>query len=204
MVVGKFCPLHKGHELLIKTAIEACEHVVVISYAKPGYERCDRTQRDHWLKERFPNISQCVIDDAWLQAQADEGRALRYRQVPHDDEPEHTHRVFTAWVCHELMGQTVDAVFTSEDYGDGFAEVLTGYFREHAGQSNAVTHICVDKARLNIPISGTQIRKNPFKYRSYLSDQVYASFVDRVVIYGAESTGKTTLCTALAKRLDTL
>ena len=40
LIVGKFCPLHKGHELLIKTAIAACESVVVISYAKPSYTRC--------------------------------------------------------------------------------------------------------------------------------------------------------------------
>jgi len=102
------------------------------------------------------------------------------------------------------MGQTVDAVFTSEDYGDGFAEVLTDYFRDHAGQSHPVKHVCVDKARVSVPISGTQIRKDPFKYRSYFSDEVYASFIDRIVIYGAESTGKTTLCAALADRLATL
>ena len=203
LVVGKFCPLHKGHELLIQTALESCEQVVVISYAKPGYERCERSNRDRWLSELFPSVAHLVIDDAWLKAQMDQGRALRYTQVPHDDEPELTHRTFTAWVCHELMEQTVDAVFTSEDYGDGFAEVLTEYFHDHAGQSEPVTHVCVDKARVSIPISGTQIRGKPFNHQAYISPEVYASFVDRVVIYGAESTGKTTLCAALADRLAT-
>lgn len=203
LIVGKFCPLHKGHELLIKAAIAACEQVVVISYAKPGYDRCDRGHRDRWLSELFPSIAHLVIDDAWLKGQADQGRTLRYTQVPHDDEPELTHRTFTAWVCHELMEKTVDAVFTSEDYGDGFAEVLSEYFSEHAGQSEPVTHVCVDKARVSIPISGTEVRADPFKHRGYLSSEVYASFVDRIVIYGAESTGKTTLCEALADRLTT-
>ena len=203
LVVGKFCPLHTGHELLIKTAIAACEEVVVISYAKPGYDRCERSQRATWLTEVFPSVMHIVIDDAWLNAQANEGRKLRYTQVPHDDEPELTHRTFTAWACHELLGKTVDAVFTSEDYGDGFAEVLTEYFHDHAGQTQPVTHVCVDKSRVSIPISGTQIRADPFKHRTYLSPEVYASFVDRIVIYGAESTGKTTLCEALADRLAT-
>lgn len=203
LVVGKFCPLHKGHELLIETALEACEQLVVVSYAKPGYERCGRINRDRWLNEIFPTVTHLVIDDAWLQAQASQGRVLRFTEIPHDDEPEYTHRIFTAWACHELLGQTGDAVFTSEDYGDGFAKVLTEYFREYADQSKPVTHVCVDKSRARIPISGTEIRYNPFKYRAHLSVQVYADFVDRIVIYGGESTGKTTLCEALAKRLNT-
>ena len=204
LIVGKFCPLHKGHELLIKTAIAACETVIVISYAKPGYDRCGRENRESWLGALFPSVLHLVIDDAWLTDQAAQGRPLRFTEVPHDDQPELTHRMFTAWACHELLGQTVNAVFTSEDYGDGFADVLTEYFREHAGQTQPVEHVCVDKARINLPISGTQIRKDPFKYRGYLSDPIYSAFVDRVVIYGGESTGKTTLCEALAKRLGTV
>jgi len=203
LVVGKFCPLHKGHELLINTAIEACEQVVVISYAKPGYARCERDQRDRWLSDIFPSVIHLVIDDAWLRALAAQDRNLRFTEVPHDDEPELTHRTFTAWVCHDLMGQTVDAVFTSEDYGNGFAEVLTEYFRAHKAQSMPVRHICVDKPRLSLPICGTEIRADPFKHRSYLSPEVYADFVDRIVVFGGESSGKTTLCEALAERLNT-
>jgi len=204
LIVGKFCPLHKGHELLIETAIAACEKVVIISYAKPGFARCGRENRDSWLSALFPSVEHLVVDDAWLNEQKTQGRTLRFTGVPHDDEPELTHRTFTAWACHELLGQTVDAVFTSENYGDGFARILTEYFKEHASQSQPVRHICVDKARVSLPISGTQIRQDPFKHRTYLSNRVYAAFVDRIVIYGGESTGKTTLCQALAERLGTI
>ena len=162
-----------------------------------------RENRDRWLGTLFPEVNHLVIDDAWLQAQAKLGRPLRYTEVPHDDAPEQTHREFTAWACHALMGQTVDAVFTSEDYGDGFAQVLSDYFRDHANQTEPVTHVCVDKARASLPISGTQVREDPFKHRNYLSGEVYESFVDRIVIYGGESTGKTTLCEALAAQLNT-
>lgn len=202
LVVGKFCPLHKGHELLIRTALADCDNVVVISYAKPGYARCEREQRQHWLNKVFPTLTSLVIDDAWLQTQAEQGVSLQFTEVPHDDEPEHTHRLFTAWACHTLLGETVDAVFTSEEYGDGFAQVLTEYFRENASQTQPVSHVCVDKARAEIPISGTDIRKDPFKHPAYLSDTVYAAFVDRVVIYGGESTGKTSLCEALAQHFE--
>lgn len=31
LVVGKFCPLHLGHELLINRAQEACEELLLVS-----------------------------------------------------------------------------------------------------------------------------------------------------------------------------
>lgn len=40
LVVGKFCPLHRGHQHVIATAVAACERVVVVSYTKPEYPRC--------------------------------------------------------------------------------------------------------------------------------------------------------------------
>jgi NadR type nicotinamide-nucleotide adenylyltransferase len=204
LIVGKFCPLHKGHELLIKTAQSSCNTVVVISYANPEFDHCDATNRDYWLSALFPSVRHLVVTDDVLKTRLEQGLETPYQTVPHDAEPEDTHRHFTAWVCHVVLGQTVDAVFTSEDYGDGFAKALTNYFSKHAGQTNPVTHVCVDKARSTVPISGTKVRSDPFRYRKLLSPEVYASFVKRIVIYGGESTGKTTLCEALANRLKTV
>ena len=42
-----------------------------------------------------------------------------------DDENDDVHRHFVAWVLRELMHERVDVVFTSEDYGEGFAGVLS-------------------------------------------------------------------------------
>ena len=33
LVVGKFAPLHSGHEALINAALEQCETVFIISYS---------------------------------------------------------------------------------------------------------------------------------------------------------------------------
>ena len=49
-------------------------------------------------------------------------------------------------------GYEVDAVFTSELYGDGFAQVLS------IELSRPVEHICLDLQRDTIPFSGTQGR----------------------------------------------
>lgn len=52
LVVGKFSPLHRGHELLIRRALAACEHVVVLSCA-PDFDFVqDGTRRDAAFRQR--------------------------------------------------------------------------------------------------------------------------------------------------------
>lgn len=203
LVVGKFCPLHRGHQLLIDTAISQCEKVVVISYAKPGFEGYDCARREVWLRSLYPELKCLTIDDDWLAQHISSGGPVPYRGVPHDDESEGIHRLFTAWLCFDVLGETVDAVFTSEEYGDGFASALTGYFAQHGIQAPPVVHVSVDKARAIVPVSGSLIRENPFRYRKFLDDRIYASLVGRIALLGGESTDKSTLAAALAQRLKT-
>lgn len=194
LIVGEFCPLHKGHEYLIETALKACEQLIIISYSNPGYSGCETEKRRAWLEALYPETTGLVVDDAWLLENTENPA---YTHVPHDDVDEDIHRRFTAWLSHIVLGKTVEAIFTSEDYGDGFAQLMTEY------QAFPAKHICVDKAREAVPITGTRIRKNPFKYREYLSDIVAASFVKKAVFLGGESTGKSTLAAKIAAHLNT-
>jgi HTH-type transcriptional repressor of NAD biosynthesis genes len=102
-----------------------------------------------------------------------------------------------------VLGTTVDAVFTSEDYGDGFAEVLGDYFRVHAGTQQRVRHVSIDQPRRAVPVRGTDVRRDPDAHRQLVAPVVYADLVRRVVLFGGESSGKTTLAEALAKHFDT-
>jgi len=61
----------------------------------------------------------------------------------------------------------------------------------------------VDIDRQKYPISGTQIRSNPYQYWQFLSEPVRAYYTKRIVCLGAESTGTTTLSIALAKHYHT-
>jgi nicotinamide riboside kinase len=65
------------------------------------------------------------------------------------------------------------------------------------------THVAVDPARAAVPCSGTQVRANPFAWWDFLAPCVRAYFAVRVVLIGAESTGKTTLAQALAAHYHT-
>jgi HTH-type transcriptional repressor of NAD biosynthesis genes len=101
------------------------------------------------------------------------------------------------------LEKTVDAVFTSEDYGVGFAEHLTRRFRAKRPHAAPVEHVSVDRRRVQSPVSGSLIRENVHQYRNWLSPRVYASFVQRICMVGGESSGKSTLAEALAQRFET-
>ena len=84
------------------------------------------------------------------------------------------------------LGRSPDIVFTSEDYGPVFASLMGS------------KHVMVDRLRSTVPISATQVRSDPSRFLDQLEPCVRAWFIRRVVLIGAESTGKTTLAQRLA------
>jgi NadR type nicotinamide-nucleotide adenylyltransferase len=200
-VVGKFAPLHRGHELVIRRALAECAEVVILSYSSPELPGCEPERRERWLAEIFPEAKRLVLTDARL-AGVLPGHP-DWRALPPNDADGEIHRRFVAAVCLDGLGVTVDAVFTSEDYGDAFAATLTACFRARNPRAPAVAHVCVDVARQQVPISGTAIRADVDAHREWLSPAVRASFVRRVCLLGGESSGKTTLAQALARDFAT-
>lgn len=182
LVVGKFSPLHRGHMLVIEAALAQCAEVVVITYSVPEFPGCEAPRRERWLRALFPTAIILVVADA---------------DTPANDAPDDVHRCYCARLLRERLHTTVDAVFTSEDYGAGFAAVLCDEF------GSAVAHVCVDRARVAAPISGMQLRADVHAHRAWLHPEVYADFVERVCFLGAESTGKSTLAAACAQEFGT-
>lgn len=202
LVVGKFAPLHRGHMYLIETALAACAEVVVIGYSAPEFPGCEAGKRESWLRALYPQV-QIVVPSA-----ANVARLLpesaEFRQVPENDAPAEVHRRFCAALLTEHLCTTVEAVFTSEDYGEPFAAALTCAFRQRDSAVAPVVHVCLDRVRQMVPISGTQLRADLHGHRQFLHPEVYASFVQRVCLLGAESTGKSTLAAALAREFGTV
>lgn len=97
------------------------------------------------------------------------------------------------WAAYtiELLGYVPDLVCTSEDYGAAYARFM------------GCRHIMVDRHRVHVPVSGTRIRSDPWKYSEFLDPVVRAYFVKRIAVVGAESTGTTTTARALAQRYRT-
>lgn len=201
LVVGKFCPLHRGHQLVLDQARLQCERLVVISYTKPGFAGCEAQQREAWLVSLYPDAATLVLDDARL-AEHCLGLGLAPRALPHNDAPDHVQRGFVDWVLHSVLRTNVNAVFTSEAYGDGFAATLT---KLQVGRgAPPVVHVAVDPGRNTVQVSGSALRADIHGLRHHLDAVVYRDFVQRVAILGGESTGKTTLAEEIAVRLATV
>ena len=166
LVVGKFYPVHAGHQFLIDTALAGSEQLTILVCDRPEY-RIPASVRAGWLAELYPTKN---VDIVIIQDELDDNDSKGWAKNTID-----------------TLGFAPDIVFTSEDYGDTYAKYLGAH------------HIKVDKARKNFPISGTEIRNNPWGHWQYLSKPVREYFARRICVLGAESTGTTTLSKALAQ-----
>lgn len=180
LVLGKFFPVTTGHLYLIDTAIKNCDHVhVIISHNITQTIPSD--VRYLGLKKTYqnnPNVTVYQFDDAGLPQ--------------HDYECGSLEEFYSYWIpeIYNLV-EELDVVFTSEDYGDGFAEYL------------GIEHFLVDKERKTVPISGTEVRENPFEKWDFIADELKPFFVKRIAIMGPESVGKSTMTRELANWFQT-
>lgn len=192
LVVGKFCPMSLGHEYLIETAMSQCKTLIVLSYTTQKFDYCSVQNRRDWLNYRFAKeiqSGQMIV------------KVIDPLGCPQDDDPEYDHRQFC---CEQVryLGKSIQAIFTSESYGDGFAEHASKFFANDFDPEFKVNHICVDIHRVKYPISGTQLRKDSSLHDMFVSDHVRSYFSKKVLILGGESSGKTTLTRALAMDLN--
>lgn len=195
LIVGKFSPLHKGHQYLIETAFRQCETIYIFSYYTPEFSGCEAHRREFWLRTLFPAAKIFVIDDSFMQKRFN----ISLPPVGATDLEE---RRFVGFLWTQLVNEPLDAVYTSENYGEGYAAEMSRYFAEYTDFPK-VTHVLVDLERRLIPISGTKLRADIHEYKEFLSPVVYASFVERICFLGGESSGKSTLTARLAKEFKT-
>jgi NadR type nicotinamide-nucleotide adenylyltransferase len=175
MVLGKFMPIHKGHQYLIDYALDRVNHLTILvgtlkTEPIPGHLRIE------WVRELYPGAEVHQITD-------------ENPQYPH----EHPNfwEIWTTSI-RKFIPQGPDVVFTSETYGEELAKRL------------GARHLLCDLSRSIVPISATAIRNRPLTHWQYIPETVRPYFVKRVVIYGPESTGKTTLAEKLAAYYGTV
>jgi NadR type nicotinamide-nucleotide adenylyltransferase len=123
----------------------------------------------------------------WIRAEHPDVEVI----VTPDDLPEQP----GPWASRALAllgGRVPDVAFTSEAYGAAWAAEM------------GCAHQSVDPARSTVPARGCEIRPDLAAAWNLLAPPTKAGLCRRVVLTGAESTGKTTLASMLAARLRTV
>jgi NadR type nicotinamide-nucleotide adenylyltransferase len=176
LVLGKFAPLHKGHQLCIERSIAENDNTYLMIYDCPEVTSIPLQERVSWIQHLYPHVK---IIECW----DGDNTVSTHPRVCRNHE---------RYIKKMLNGVKIDNFYSSEFYG------------AHVSKALKAKDCRVDTARNAVPISGTQIRESPYLYRQYMDPVVYRSFIKVVMITGAPSTGKSTLCKALSKRYNTV
>lgn len=178
LVIGKFMPLHKGHEALIAFAAQNCDHLTVLLCSTIN-EPIPGIKREEWLNHHYPqnDIEVCHLE---------------YDEVELPNTSESSIDVSKVWSekIKEIL-PNINRLFSSEPYGEFVADFL------------GIEHQSFELNRTSFPISATEIRNNPFENWDLISTASRPHFVFKVAIVGTESTGKTTLTKKLATHFNT-
>jgi NadR type nicotinamide-nucleotide adenylyltransferase len=169
LIIGKFYPPHQGHNYLIETALNNCHKLAIIVCQRPeerpsGDIRLEYIKEIHGKSKSFHSIQ--LIDDIYDQDDSDLWAKLCIN-----------------WLKPVFKGKKplIQAVFTSEKYGDPFCFYLSKYMGKN------VKHQVVDIERIKVPISGTRIRKEPLKYLNFMHRIVRNFYIKRVVLIGIDN-----------------
>ena len=161
LVVGKFYPPHRGHLYLIGRAAALCARVTVLVMAA-GSETVPLADRVAWLRAAARACPAVTVAGVRCDVPVDFGSE-------------------TIWAAQVAVMRTalegngrppVDAVFSSEPYGDELAARF------------GAEHVCVDPSRSTVPVSASQIRADLAGCWDDLLAPARAGLAARVVVVG--------------------
>lgn len=175
LILGKFAPFHRGHQLVVETALRECDALKLIIYDCPESNEVPLPIRARWIQNLYPEVE---IIEAW-GGPSETGFTPEVEKA-HED-----------YIINDLGVKGITHFYSSEKYGGHVSRALNAENRS------------VDTSREKIPISGSEIRREPFAHRDWLHPIVLRDYVVNVVFLGAPSTGKTTICRRLAQEYQT-
>ena len=142
--IGKFAPLHKGHQLLIETALKEMDKFYIVIY-ETNLIDIDVKKRAEWIQKLYPKASILIAKNPPSQYGLDKESVeiqMKYLlNILGDIKPTH--------------------FYSSEPYGKYVAEYLN------------IIDKRVDNSKKIVPVSATKIRKNIEKYKNMMPEIVY-------------------------------
>ena len=175
LILGKFAPFHRGHQYLLEFAKERVNKLYVLIYDAKNVTDIPLATRANWIRKLYPDV--IVIEG--YNGPTEEGHTLKVVKLQED-------------YIIRMIPEKITHFFSSEWYGD------------HVSKALGATNVLVDADRKNVPVSATKVRNGEVATFSFLNPIVNRDVIKKVVLLGAESTGKTTLANSLAKTYFTL
>ena len=148
--IGKFAPLHKGHQFLIETALKEMDEVYVVIY-ETDIININIEQRAQWIKQLYPKVN--II--------------YAYNSPKKYGLDKESVEIQMNYLSKLIKGVPVTHFYSSELYGEKVAEYLK------------IENRLVDLERKNIPISATLIRKDYLKESKYIEKFIYSDIINK-------------------------
>ena len=129
--IGKFAPLHKGHQYLIEKGIKETEEFYVVIY-DTNVTKIPLEERANWIKQLYPEVKILYAKNPPMQYGLDKESI----------------KIQTDYLKNIVKEIPVTDFYSSEPYGEFVAKDLN------------VKDNRVDEKRIEIPICATNIRNN--------------------------------------------
>lgn len=202
ILLGKFAPLHKGHEHFIRKSIEKSlasqpenQIFIVVCYDEKLLNQIDSAFIRTGLNSayRLRAVIQYVYSIYPTEILSGKIKVVQIDETDVKGYPD-GFKEFTQLVLNETHKKVTDftLAFSSEIDYDNY----------YYSQFPNIKHEFIDPNREQVPISATALRESIFTNWHYLSDFAKQDFIYRIVIMGVESTGKSTLVQQLYNFFD--
>lgn len=142
--IGKFAPLHKGHEYLIEMGLKEMDEFYVIVYETDNIP-IPIQKRAQWIRELYPDVKIKYAKNPPMQYGLDEESV----------------QIQVEYLKNIVGKIPVTHFYSSEKYG------------EYVAKHMHVEDKRIDEARKIVPISATKIREDLEENKKYLELLVY-------------------------------
>ena len=142
--IGKFAPLHKGHQLLIETALREMDKFYVIVY-DTDLINIKVDNRAKWVKDLYPNVEILIANKP-------------PKKYGLDKESVEIQMQYLTKILGDIK---VTHFYSSEPYGKCVADYLNIVDRR------------IDNDRKIVPISASKIRKDLSNNKQWVENIVY-------------------------------
>ena len=143
--IGKFAPLHKGHQLVIETALKETDELYVVIY-DTDLMKISLEQRAHWIKQLYPKVKIIYAFNSPKQYGLDKESV----------------DIQMKYLSNLIKDIPVTHFFSSEPYGEKVAEYLN------------IQNRVVDIEKKQVPISASKIRLNLDMNSKFMDNLVYS------------------------------